>query len=88
MSGSEDGSIVLWDMNSKNILQRLDGHEGPTLWVDAHPFDDLLVSGGMDNKVKLWVNEDDEYEADALMKEEAANFDTPVVEADHHEMED
>lgn len=81
VSGSEDGSIVLWDMNTKNIVQRLDGHEGPTIWVDAHPFDDLIVSGGMDGKVKIWANEDDEYETD-VMKDEPTSFDTPDVKAE------
>jgi COMPASS component SWD3 len=60
VSGSEDGSIVLWDVKSKNILQRLDGHDGVVQWVETHPHLDMLVSGGLDTKVKIWVNEDEE----------------------------
>jgi COMPASS component SWD3 len=58
VSGSEDGSIVLWDVKSKNILQRLDGHDGVALWVETHPYLDLIVSCGLDAKVKIWINED------------------------------
>ena len=65
VSGSEDGSIVLWDVKSKNILQRLDGHDGVALWVETHPYLDMIVSGGLDTKVKIWVNDDD-------VKDEAA----------------
>lgn len=61
-SGSEDGSILLWDATSKNILQKLEAHDGVTLWVDSHPYLDLLVSCGLDNKVKIWSNEDQEEE--------------------------
>jgi hypothetical protein len=45
-------------VRSKNILQRLDGHDGVTLWVDTHPYLDMIVSCGLDRKVKIWVDED------------------------------
>lgn len=73
VSGSEDGSIVLWDVKSKNILQRLDGHNGVALWVETHPYLDMIVSGGLDSKVKIWVNEDE-------VKEEAAADDTTTFD--------
>lgn len=60
VSGSEDGRIVLWDAKSKSVLQELDGHDGVTLWVDTHPTLDLLVSCGLDKKVKLWSNVEEE----------------------------
>jgi len=54
-SGSEDGEIVIWDVNTKNILQRLDGgHTDAVLSVDTHPVEKLLVSGGMDRTVRVW----------------------------------
>ena len=56
-SGSEDGNIVIWDVKSKNILQRLEGHEGCVLGVDTHPTDPMLVSCGLDGSVRLWKNE-------------------------------
>ncbi|KAI9702650.1 MAG: WD domain protein [Bogoriella megaspora] len=54
-SGSEDGALVIWDVQSKDTLQRVaDAHSGPTMSVDAHPAKVLLVSGGADSMVKVW----------------------------------
>ncbi|KAF1816218.1 WD40 repeat-like protein [Eremomyces bilateralis CBS 781.70] len=54
VSGSEDGSIFFWDVGSKEVLQCLDGHSGPVLGVDAHPTEPMVVSCGMDGRVKIW----------------------------------
>ncbi len=59
-SGSEDGCIILWDVNSKNVLQKIEAHDGVTFWVDTHPFLDTIVSCGEDKLVKIWINEDEE----------------------------
>lgn len=59
-SGSEDGDIILWDVSSKNVLQRLQGHTGPVLSVDTHPTEPVIVSGGFDKTVKIWRC-DEEY---------------------------
>jgi COMPASS component SWD3 len=53
-SGSEEGEVVLWDVSSKNVLQRLEGHEGTVLSVDTHPTEKLIVSAGLDRTVRLW----------------------------------
>ncbi|KAF4975291.1 hypothetical protein FZEAL_7904 [Fusarium zealandicum] len=51
-SASEDGSIVLWDVGSKKVLQRVEGHAGVCFWVDIHG--ETMVSGGQDNTVKVY----------------------------------
>ncbi len=53
-SGSEDGTIILWDVSSKNILQRLHGHSDAVLTVDTHPTEKLIASAGLDRTVRLW----------------------------------
>ncbi len=68
VSGSEDGSIVFWDVTSKNVLQRLEGHEGVVLGVDAHPKEHLLVSGGLDRTVRVWIVDDGEIDHDGNME--------------------
>jgi COMPASS component SWD3 len=53
-SGSEDNSVLLWDVSSKNVMQRLEGHTGPVLSVHTHPTEKAIVSGGMDRTVRVW----------------------------------
>lgn len=60
VSGSEDGKIVFWDVKSKRVLQELEAHDGVVMSVDTHPTSDRIVSCGLDNKIKLWINEDEE----------------------------
>lgn len=58
-SGSEDGSIWLWDVSTKTVLQRIGGaHEGVVLSVDTHPSEPLIVSGGADRTVRVWRYDD------------------------------
>ncbi|KAH7035154.1 WD40-repeat-containing domain protein [Microdochium trichocladiopsis] len=52
-SSSEDGSIVLWDVKSKQVIQRIDrGHDGVCFWVDVNG--DTLVSAGQDCKIRVY----------------------------------
>lgn len=53
-SGSEDGSIAIWDVVSKELLQRMEGHEGVVLGLDTLPGESLLVSGGLDRTIRVW----------------------------------
>lgn len=52
--GSEDGSTVLWDVNSKEILQRLHGHEGVVLGVDVCAQDGAVATCGNDMTIKIY----------------------------------
>lgn len=61
-SGSEDGFILLWDVVSKKILQKLHGHQGIVLGVDAHPTEPVLVSCGMDKTVRIWRDEGEQMD--------------------------
>ena len=58
VSGSEDGMVVWWDVQSKEVLQREGGHEGVVLGVDtwgrAGAGGGLVVSGGVDWTVRVW----------------------------------
>lgn len=65
-SGSEDGGIFIWDVTSKRVLQKLDGHEGVVLSVDTHPKEDLLVSGGLDRTVRIWRIDRNEHDEDDM----------------------
>lgn len=52
--GSEDGSTVLWDVNSKEILQRLHGHEGVVLGVDICAQDGAVATCSNDKTIKIY----------------------------------
>ena len=63
VSGSEDGDILFWDVRSKEVVQRVSGHEGVVCWVDTSPGPScMVVSAGLDGTVRIWVdvNEDEE----------------------------
>ncbi|EKD20611.1 WD repeat domain 5B [Drepanopeziza brunnea f. sp. 'multigermtubi' MB_m1] len=61
VSGSEDGNLVFWDVKTKDIIQKVGGHEGVVCWVDTSPQPNgAVVSGGMDGTVRIWVNVDED----------------------------
>lgn len=68
ISGSEDGSIFIWDVTSKKVLQKLEGHDGVVLGVDTHPKGNWLVSGGLDRTVRIWRTDDSDPDHDEEME--------------------
>lgn len=55
VSGSEDGGILFWDVKTKDVVQRLEGHEGPVCWVDQCPVTGKIASAGLDGTVRIWI---------------------------------
>ncbi|KAK3394462.1 WD40-repeat-containing domain protein [Podospora didyma] len=52
-SASEDGDIVLWDVRSKKVVQRIQGtHKGVCFWVDING--DSMVSAGQDGMINIF----------------------------------
>lgn len=51
-AASEDGNIVLWDVKTKDVLQRINGHKGVCFWVDVHG--DTMASAGQDNTIRIY----------------------------------
>lgn len=50
---SEDGDVVLWDVKTKRIVQRVRGaHEGVCFWVDVNG--ETMVSAGQDGRIKVY----------------------------------
>jgi COMPASS component SWD3 len=85
-SGSEDGSVVMWDVSSKNVLQRLEGHEGAVLSVDTHPTESLMASAGLDRTVRIWraadkpaVNGNGVKEPEVEVETETNGFDSDTL---------
>jgi COMPASS component SWD3 len=75
-SGSEDGTVFLWDVSSKNVLQRLEGHTEAVMSVDTHPTEQLIASAGLDRTVRVWRAVDaPETNGDGAKEEEETNGD-------------
>jgi len=57
VTGSETGKIILYDINSRQVHQVLEGHNDAVLAVDAHDKMELIASGGMtqDKTVHFWA---------------------------------
>jgi len=57
VSGSEDGKIFLYDLQSRHVSQVLTGHSDAVLAVAAHDKKEVIASGGMSNDktVRFWV---------------------------------
>jgi COMPASS component SWD3 len=48
---------VFWDVRTKDMVQKVSGHEGVVLWVDTCPgVSGKVVSGGLDGTVRIWVD--------------------------------
>lgn len=77
VSGSEDGGVCWWDVQSKEILQMEETHEGVVLGVDTWAGGELerglVIIGGVDRVVRVWelVGEDEEEEDGMREQEEA-----------------
>lgn len=59
VSGSEDGKVFLWDINSKDVLQSWQAHNQPIMWVDASSRGSNIVTCSLDGSIKVWVDEEE-----------------------------
>lgn len=54
ISGSADKTVCVWDINTRELIQRLEGHSDVVVAVSAHPSRDLIASGSLDQRIKIW----------------------------------
>ncbi|KAJ3325896.1 WD repeat-containing protein 5 [Boothiomyces sp. JEL0866] len=58
VSGSEDKLIYIWDLQSKEIVQTLQGHSDTVITVACHPILNMIASGSIESDltIKIWVD--------------------------------
>uniref|UniRef100_A0A672ZMK2 Katanin p80 WD40 repeat-containing subunit B1 n=1 Tax=Sphaeramia orbicularis TaxID=375764 RepID=A0A672ZMK2_9TELE len=54
VTGSQSGSIRVWDLEAAKILRTLMGHKANITSLGFHPFGDFIASSSMDTNIKLW----------------------------------
>lgn len=59
VSGSEDKSVCIWDLQGKNMLQKLEGHTDVVISVSCHPIENMIVSAGLehDRTLRVWIQD-------------------------------
>ncbi len=54
ISGSEDGTIRIWDVESGKYLKVLEGHTGPVTSVVFDHIGEKIISGSEDGTIRIW----------------------------------
>jgi mitogen-activated protein kinase organizer 1 len=54
ITGSEDGSIYIYDVLEGNVVETLKAHTGITTSLDYHPEDVNMLSAGSDGLIHIW----------------------------------
>jgi COMPASS component SWD3 len=49
--------VYVWDVQSKEVVQILIGHEDVVLGVTTHPKENIVATCGLDQTVKIWIDE-------------------------------
>ncbi|WOO79459.1 WD repeat-containing protein 5 [Vanrija pseudolonga] len=56
VAGSENGHVVIWDLQDRRVVQVLEGHDAPVVALAVHPDGRTIATGALepDKKIKVW----------------------------------
>ncbi|KAG0373985.1 hypothetical protein BGX24_010977 [Mortierella sp. AD032] len=54
LSGSEDGSIYIWDLLEGEVVHKVEAHSKIVSSIDYHPNQDRMCSASVDGSIKTW----------------------------------
>jgi len=58
VAGSEDHKTYIWDLQTREIVQVLEGHTDIVVAVATHPTQNMIATGSIDSDlaIRIWVD--------------------------------